>query len=60
MEPSPNNHQVLWRSTNVPNQDVTLRESRDPIIRAAVPTVATGRKWNAATEVEEAMAVLRH
>jgi len=39
---------------------MTLRECRDPIMRATEPTVATRRKWNAAIAVEEAIAVLRH
>lgn len=40
--------------------DLTLKESRDPFIRNAVPTLATGRKWDPSLAVAEAKATLRH
>lgn len=39
---------------------MTLNESKDPVIRENAPTLATGHKWRPARAVEEATAALRH
>ncbi len=40
--------------------EMMLKESRDPCIRDAAPTLATGRKWIPTTAVADAKAALRH
>ena len=40
--------------------EMTLTESRDPFVRGAAPTLATGRKWKPSAAVAEAKTALRH
>ncbi|TWW54580.1 hypothetical protein D4764_0274410 [Takifugu flavidus] len=40
--------------------EMTLTESRDPFVRGAAPTLATGRKWKPSAAVAEAKTSLRH
>ena len=40
--------------------EMTLKESRDPFVRGAAPTLATGRKWKPSTAVAVAKIDLRH
>ncbi len=40
--------------------EMTLTESRDPFVRGAAPTLATGRKWKPSAAVAVAKAALRH
>lgn len=40
--------------------DMSLAESRDSIVRGAVPAPATGRKWTPATAVTQAKSALLH
>ncbi|XP_026047161.1 elongation of very long chain fatty acids protein 4-like [Astatotilapia calliptera] len=39
---------------------MSLKDSRDPIVRGAAPTLATGRKWTTATSVLQAKSALSH
>jgi hypothetical protein len=39
---------------------MTLNESRDPVVSNNAPTLATGRKWRPGKAVQEATAALRH
>ncbi|KAL6469854.1 hypothetical protein MHYP_G00209730 [Metynnis hypsauchen] len=40
--------------------EMTLSESRDPLVRCAAPALRTGRKWNPKAAVADARAALRH
>lgn len=40
--------------------EMTLTESRDPLVRGAAPILATGRKWKPAAAVAVAKTALRH
>lgn len=40
--------------------DMSLTDSRDPVIRGAAPTLATGKKWTPATAVLQAKSSLLH
>ncbi|KAL3999364.1 acyl-CoA thioesteraes 11 [Sarotherodon galilaeus] len=40
--------------------EMSLTDSRDPIVRGTAPTLATGRKWTPATSVLQAKSALRH
>lgn len=40
--------------------EMTLTESKDPLVRGAAPTLKTGRKWKPEAAVAEAKAALRH
>ena len=40
--------------------EMTLTQSKDPVVRSVAPTVKTGRKWNPKEAVQLAQAALRH
>ena len=40
--------------------EMTLTESRDPVVRGAAPTLVTGRKWKPSAAVAVAKTALRH
>lgn len=40
--------------------EMSLTDSRDPVVRGAPPTLATGRKWTPATAVQQAKSALLH
>ena len=40
--------------------EMSLTDSRDPVVRGAPPTLATGRKWTPATAVLQAKSALLH
>ena len=40
--------------------EMTLTQSKDPVVRGAAPTVKTGRKWKPKEAVQQAQAALRH
>ncbi|KAL7400082.1 hypothetical protein ABVT39_006308 [Epinephelus coioides] len=39
---------------------MSLTDSRDPVVRGAAPTLATGKKWTPATAVQQAKSALLH
>ncbi|KAJ8347374.1 hypothetical protein SKAU_G00287750 [Synaphobranchus kaupii] len=52
---------IIWPQPGATARlDMTLAESRDPFVRGAAPTLATGKKWKPAATVAEAKAALRH
>ncbi|KAK0148024.1 hypothetical protein N1851_012273 [Merluccius polli] len=40
--------------------EMTLTESRDPVVTGAAPTLATGRRWKPSAAVAQAKSALRH
>uniref|UniRef100_A0A3B3B355 Reverse transcriptase domain-containing protein n=1 Tax=Oryzias melastigma TaxID=30732 RepID=A0A3B3B355_ORYME len=40
--------------------DMSLSDSKDPVVRGAAPVLATGRKWTPGTAVLQAKSALRH
>ena len=40
--------------------EMTLAETKDTVIRAAAPTLVTGRKWTAKNAVQQAKSALHH